>query len=356
MSAFMERDYAAALALFKNLPSRIPRDYFLADRLEVMGLFSEASVYAAEGNYEAAIQTAKKILSLSVKHGFSDEEIKAYAMLSDFSAQSGDDTAAKDYIYRYYHKKDSTLTEREITTISKMPLVTELEKMNHEIQNERREKRQVLMAGMVGAVIVILIIVYLITLIRNHRKLKSYVRSIYRKNVELIKSVKREREQRKLLEEKRLTEASSDSGPERKYANSAIPEDLSSMILNKILTVLQDTEAICEPHFTLHQLAELTGYSYKQVSQIINDKLKKNFKTLLNEYRIQEACTRLLDREHYGQYTIEHIAKSVGFNSRSNFSVTFKAVTGITPSEFLNNAIAESQERAGGSGGGNEVV
>jgi AraC-like DNA-binding protein len=59
---------------------------------------------------------------------------------------------------------------------------------------------------------------------------------------------------------------------------------------------------------------------------------------LLNEYRIKEACRRLNDTEHYGNITINGIASSVGFKTRTNFIAYFKRFTGLTPSEYLKIA------------------
>lgn len=109
---------------------------------------------------------------------------------------------------------------------------------------------------------------------------------------------------------------------------------------------MENTELITDPNFSIMKLAEVTGYSYKLVSQVINDKIGKNFKTLLGEYRVREACRRLLDKEGYGNYTIEHVARSVGFLSRSRFSITFKSVVGISPSDFQRNARADSDASA----------
>jgi AraC-like DNA-binding protein len=61
---------------------------------------------------------------------------------------------------------------------------------------------------------------------------------------------------------------------------------------------------------------------------------KFNFNNLLNEFRVREACRRLAEDDIYTNYTIEAIAESIGFKSRSNFISTFKKLTGITPSEY----------------------
>ena len=49
---------------------------------------------------------------------------------------------------------------------------------------------------------------------------------------------------------------------------------------------------------------------------------------------IKEACKRMGDIEHYGNYTIEAISESVGFKSRSTFVTSFKRITGLTPSQY----------------------
>lgn len=62
------------------------------------------------------------------------------------------------------------------------------------------------------------------------------------------------------------------------------------------------------------------------------------FNTLLGRYRIREACRRFNDPQRYGSYTIESIARDLGFKSRSNFATTFKKHTGLNPSEYLRLA------------------
>ena len=80
------------------------------------------------------------------------------------------------------------------------------------------------------------------------------------------------------------------------------------------------------------------GSNYKYVSQVINERYQKNFRLLVNEARVKEACRRLGDPEHYGNLTIEAISTGLGFKSRSNFAVTFKKITGLSPSDFQKMA------------------
>jgi AraC-like DNA-binding protein len=88
----------------------------------------------------------------------------------------------------------------------------------------------------------------------------------------------------------------------------------------------------------------LSGSKYKYVSQVINEYYQQNFNTFLNSYRIKEACKRLGDLEHYGNYTIEAISESVGFKSRSTFVSSFKRITGLTPSQYQRLARKQSEQ------------
>ncbi|MFW5548750.1 MAG: helix-turn-helix domain-containing protein [Prevotella sp.] len=81
-------------------------------------------------------------------------------------------------------------------------------------------------------------------------------------------------------------------------------------------------------------MAQLIGVPPKHVSQVINERYQCNFNTFINRYRIHEACRRINNTAHYGHYTLEAISRSVGFKARSSFIVTFKAFTGMTPSEY----------------------
>ena len=111
-------------------------------------------------------------------------------------------------------------------------------------------------------------------------------------------------------------------------------EELRNRLLNSITTILEDVSVISNSNFNLSMLAEKAGSNTKYVSSIINDVYGKNFKTVLNEYRIREACRRLTDKDHYGNMTIQAIYEELGYNSAASFIQAFKKVNGMTPSVY----------------------
>ena len=74
------------------------------------------------------------------------------------------------------------------------------------------------------------------------------------------------------------------------------------------------------------------------VSQVINEKLGKNFYDFINEYRVEEVKRRFADKK-YDHMTILAAGFDSGFNSKTAFYSAFKKNTGVTPTEFKKNPI-----------------
>ena len=129
-----------------------------------------------------------------------------------------------------------------------------------------------------------------------------------------------------------------------KYKSSHLSDDDKQQLLTRILQVMDNSDEIFSPDFSLERLAMLSGSKYKYVSQVINEHYQQNFNNFLNSYRIKEACKRMGDVEGYGNYTIEAISESVGFKSRSTFVTSFKRITGLTPSQYQRMARKEAQQ------------
>jgi AraC-like DNA-binding protein len=118
-----------------------------------------------------------------------------------------------------------------------------------------------------------------------------------------------------------------------KYQHSLLDDDLARHYLNVVVEAVVNQKMYLNPDLTISMLVEQTGVSRHRLSQVINQKLGKNFNDFVNEYRVEEAKKLLVSPEsHY--LTNLAIAFEVGFNSKSTFYTVFKKNTGLTPSEF----------------------
>ncbi|MCB0746158.1 MAG: helix-turn-helix domain-containing protein [Ignavibacteriae bacterium] len=121
---------------------------------------------------------------------------------------------------------------------------------------------------------------------------------------------------------------------EKKYSKSALDEENKIKILEKINDQINQKYYLNNSP-SLPEFAKKVNSSPNYVSQVINEKLNLTFLELINKNRIEEAKNMLLDQNL--NETIEGIAYSVGFNSKSTFNSAFKKLTGKTPSEFRNS-------------------
>jgi AraC-like DNA-binding protein len=125
-----------------------------------------------------------------------------------------------------------------------------------------------------------------------------------------------------------------------KYIKSGLKEQYASEYLEKLILFVEDNKPYLNRDLSIYDLSKMTGIPRHYITQILNEKHKKNFFTFINEYRVKEVIERFSDPK-CDHYTILAIAYDAGFNSKTTFNSIFKNQTGLTPSEFrekLNRA------------------
>ena len=85
---------------------------------------------------------------------------------------------------------------------------------------------------------------------------------------------------------------------------------------------------------SIQEFAEMIHVSQNDLLRFINTKFGRSFNELLQEKRI-ELFKELAAKSEYKHYTIEGLAKEVGFASRQSFYVAFKKLDGGSPTDFL---------------------
>lgn len=123
-----------------------------------------------------------------------------------------------------------------------------------------------------------------------------------------------------------------------KYRNSRLAEPEKLDYLQKLKSYMETEKPFLNPDITLEVLANELNMNPRLLSQVINDSYKKNFKSFILEYRIQESMRILADTRH-SRLTILEILYQVGFNSKSAFNNQFKQYTNLTPLEYRAQAI-----------------
>ena len=122
-------------------------------------------------------------------------------------------------------------------------------------------------------------------------------------------------------------------GIEKKYISSSLSDEQKKEMITGVVELMEEEKIFLNSKLTINDLAVKLDTNKKYLSQVINELLNKNFYNLVNEYRVKEAQKLLLDTG-YENLSIEGIATTVGFNSKSSFNSAFKNFITLTPSQY----------------------
>ena len=300
----------------------------------------KAKVHAMQGDYRSAIDALKQSERIAVDLEMKDCKLEVYGMLAQYYQQLGDRALREHYYDRYTMLKDTLTNYQQLASVNEMEFRNELKGMEQEMTDIKRHREVMSYVTMVslGFLLALLVLLYLVY--RKNGELTRSNQLLYQKNVEMLRAEEEERRMRRQLQDKEVLAADADG--DVKYKSSHLTDEDKEQLLARIIQVMDTSDEIFSPDFSLERLAMLSGSKYKYVSQVINEYYEQNFNNFLNSYRIKEACKRMSDLENYGNYTIEAISESVGFKSRSTFVASFKRITGLTPSQYQRMAREEA--------------
>ncbi|MCP4213752.1 MAG: helix-turn-helix domain-containing protein [bacterium] len=128
-----------------------------------------------------------------------------------------------------------------------------------------------------------------------------------------------------------------------KYKHSSLTPGKVSLHLKALQRVMELENAYLDENLTLETLAAKVSISPRDLSQLINEQLNKNFRDYVNQYRVDEAIVLLRDSDR-NQLNILEIAFKVGFNTHDAFYRAFKKYTGKTPSQFKKKAATQKDK------------
>jgi AraC-like DNA-binding protein len=128
------------------------------------------------------------------------------------------------------------------------------------------------------------------------------------------------------------------SGPNERPENIiGQPDFISSSeakeIRDRLINYLESDKPFMKSDYSMHELCDNLNISRRKMSFVLNEVMDKNFYGVINEYRVREAET-LLMQDDKNQLKIEVLGEMVGFQSKSSFNACFKKYTGHTPSEY----------------------
>lgn len=127
----------------------------------------------------------------------------------------------------------------------------------------------------------------------------------------------------------------------KKYPKSGLTDEASTKLHQDLLQLMTKDALYRKSDLSISELSSNLGVHPNYLSQVINQKEKKNFYDFVNAFRFEEF-KRLIAVQKNQQYTLLSLAYDCGFSSKSSFNRYFKRATGQTPSEYFA-AVTENQ-------------
>ncbi len=118
--------------------------------------------------------------------------------------------------------------------------------------------------------------------------------------------------------------------------------ELSNEVIQEILIKLrkfEENQEFLKNNISLAKVAKKFKTNSTYLSKIINTHKHKNFANYLNDLRIDFCIEKLKSDKKFRHYSLQSIAKEIGFNNIQSFSSAFLKKIKVQPSYYIKNLI-----------------
>lgn len=327
------------------------QDNHLDPKLYYVAMRQKVSALKLSQTTDSIPELLKTMLTQAEKDGFQEYELYSLEELRDYYRNIGDTETAHNFEFRFLKVNDSVQRIRNIGGIRDMSLVLRLEESQNQVRMLINQKYKDKVTAIIITSISVFIIILLAYYIYTQRHLKKINISLYNRLQDYLKkdslsnqipkdisTAEKDLEHHNIFADAEDMKTEEDGNVNEKSIDK---NDRSDEIYHNVISVMETSNDIFDPDFTIKNLASMINVPYYEVSAIINSYTHASFKAMLLDYRLKEACRRLSDTENYGNMTVESIALSLGFKSRAYFNSVFKKYAGMTPAVYMKIAHTE---------------
>jgi len=285
--------------------------------------------YAATGNQPLARKLFEKSLHLAEElelHEFITSNLNAISTSYQAEGKPGEALA---YYKKYMSTRDSVARTEDRKTIAELQVKYETEKkesqlneLTKQLMNGATRNRAFIIGNVVVGLLILVIFMVFLTRLKN---------KIIASEVETCKDTS-----------VTIGEGKSIMDQADQASKSILSQDQQDEIWTELNLLMEKKKLYLKNNLTLSELSRKLNTNTSYLSKVINEKSKENFCNYLNQLRIREARRLLADPANQ-HLTIEGIAITVGFKSKSTFNTAFKKYTSQTPSEYMNEVSRKSK-------------
>lgn len=326
-------------------------DYALSHHMESMYTLTQyaelCDIYLFDKKPDMAIHYAEILADSAKNLGDTDLLSDAYGSMASAYFMKNDSISARKYKEMQLLITDSIYNAHAFNLVKSNLLDYEKKNIDDKLSFLKQRITMQSVMLIVAAVVVLLSVMFSIFIYRSRQRLRTAHGLLVDKIKELNRTNNQTYAQILCNNPHNMEEETSMSDMDTNHEESnettgngdvdshKLSKEQIESICRKIDLVMNDVRVISDSNFSITQLATMINTNSAYVSNVINNVYGKNFKTLLNEHRINEACRRMADEKDYGNVTIQAIYEGLGYRSASNFIKAFRGVTSMTPSEYL---------------------
>ncbi|MBD5355624.1 MAG: helix-turn-helix transcriptional regulator [Bacteroides sp.] len=342
-------DYNGMIQEFNRAITLTPSNKATDDKLTLLALKMKINTMKLAQQTDSIPIILNSMLSFANTQHYQEYILYALRELRDYYASIGNQKAAHEYDYRYLHINDSLQRQNNLSRVKDVAFISNLEEAQENVRRLTARKQQNEIIAICGGIVAIIVIIALLMHIRSQKKLHEANLALFdRFQNELNRPTLTMCAPDTINAEKTVPHSITES-VEKEINNtpaSGVSPEHAAEIFSKVKNVLESSREIYSDDFSIRSLANLINEPSYAVSAAINYCSGSNFKTLLLDYRLREACRRLSDNTNYSNQTIESVASGLGFKSRTYFISVFKKHTGLTPAVYMKIAHTKQETKA----------
>ena len=297
-------------------------------------------------DYDKALERVNRALAFSYRHDQPDIRVASLYFKRVIFRDTHNTKGYEDATSHMMALKDSLGATFLIYDMIQLANIKERREMERRVTAAEYREKAVVWALISVSAVCLVIVAFLILLRRKNSEIRRRSLYLIDRMRRMYTASDRPDEQTTEIKGKPAVPATDDSEgcldaetegetsdfSSSKYENSNLSEEKKEKIASAISMVMAGHE-IYAPDLTLASFSRMTGHHPKAVSQVIHERYGCNFSTFINRARVVEACRRF-EMPEYSHLSIEGIAQSVGYASRSTFSANFRKVTGLGIREY----------------------
>lgn len=335
LRALSNGDVNRALSL---LDTEVPKSSI---RYIISNISIRISLLYRLGRYEDALEECNRLHAYTEMPGASDVKVGWLSSMTDIHEALGNIDSAYYYARKHILLSDSIFGKSVYGEIQDLKAARDLKTADTKFRQLQHAHTMTKIELFSAVIVVLLLVIIVIVTIAGRRRLRRRNEELFRRNSELMKVDEQAARWRKAYEQAAsLPRKEIDDTPDKITTPSSqteVPERYVELAA-RLSGILDENPEVYSPNFSIDDLARLAGEAKQPVSAALNRVLGKTFPQILGEVRVKKACRSLSDKTQSDRLTLEGIAESCGFRSRTNFISVFKKITGMTPSQYREMA------------------